>query len=247
MPAVLLLGGQAFSQGAGQQEPEPAKSPRTQEQSAPGDTAKTAPAGSLSGAVTWTPLTAQQKFLQGVRRATSPVAFGGKALKAGVRYWLDPDSEYGSGASGYANRLAVSVADGSTNSMLSNFVLPCLFSQDPRYFRKGTGTFKGRLGYSISRIFMTRTDAGGGAVNWSRIFGSLGSGAISNAYHPVEHRGAWLTFVNAGWAALTEAGLNVFREFWPDVRNGAQTVVPRPELKTSTANKRGKTPMDFQR
>ncbi len=218
IPAVLLFGWKAFAGQVGRPGSEPSQSRENQEQKSGIDTAKATSAGNLFDTDKWTPMTAQQKFRLGVRRTVSPVALARAAFKAGVYQSLDPDSEYGSGTPGYAKRVAVSLADGSTNRMLSTFVLPCLFSQDPRYFRRGRGTFKDRLGYSITRTFKTRTDAGGAAVNWSKILGSLGSGAISNAYYPVEDRGAALTFANAGWSILAEAGLNVFREFWPDIQ-----------------------------
>ncbi len=163
------------------------------------------------------PMVSRQKFRLGIRRTLAPVTLAGTAFKAGVYQWLDPDSEYGSGAPGYANRVAVSLADGASSKMFSTFVFPSLLHQDPRYFRKGAGSLWSRVGYSLSRVARTRTDAGGATVNWSRILGSMGSGALSNSYYPVEDRGLVLTFVNAGWTTLTEAGVNLYREFWPDI------------------------------
>ncbi len=173
---------------------------------------------SVAVANNWAPMTNVQKLRLGLSRTLDPIAFGGTALKAGVYHWLDPDSEYGKGVPGYAKRVGISFTDGATSKMLCTFVFPALLHQDPRYFPKETGSFKSRLGYSLSRVVRTRKDAGGQAVNWSRIMGSLASGALSNTYYPVDDRGAALTFANAGWSTLAEAGVNIFREFWPDIR-----------------------------
>ena len=210
----FLIIGQTLALEAGHSEQEsPTTAPKQQD--------RTLVASPVAVANTWTPLTNVQKLRLGVGRTLDPFAFGGTALKAGVYQWLDPDSEYGKGVPGYAKRVAISFTDGATSKMLSTFVFPALLHQDPRYFPKGAGSFGGRLGYSLSRVVRTRNDAGGRAFNWSRILGSLGSGALSNAYYPVEDRGAALTFANAGWSTLAEAGTNIFREFWPDIRKWA--------------------------
>ena len=166
----------------------------------------------------WAPMTTRRKLWLGVRKTTNPASFAGIAFKAGMYQRLDPDSEYGRGTPGYAKRVAVSFADGASSKMLGTFVFPSLLHQDPRYFRMGAGPIDGRVRYSISRVFRTRTDAGESAFNWSRVLASLGSGALSNTYYPVEDRGAALTFANAGWLTLSEAATNLFREFWPDIK-----------------------------
>ncbi len=210
--ARFLSAGHALAFDTGHGEQDPQTPPKQEERD------RTLVDSPVAAANTWTPMTDGQKLRLGVVRTLDPIAFGGTALKAGVYQWLDPDSEYGKGVPGYAKRVAISFTDGATSKMLSTFVFPALLHQDPRYFPRGTGSFGGRLGYALSRVVRTRNDAGGRAFNWSRILGSLGSGALSNTYYPVEDRGAALTFANAGWSTLSEAGVNIFREFWPNVR-----------------------------
>jgi hypothetical protein len=62
-------------------------------------------------------------------------------------------------------------------------IFPTLLHQDPRYFRRHEGTGRSRLGYAISRLFITRTDSGRNQFNYSEIVGSATSLAISNAYY----------------------------------------------------------------
>jgi len=216
--AHLLLAGRTFARPAVLPEQESGKFPRKQGQTKPGRTPGVSSDLNAPDTTNWVPMTKLQKLRLGALRTVNPVALGGSALKAGIFQLTEHDSEFGEGASGYGKRVGFSIADSATNKMLRTFVLPTLLHQDPRYFPKGSGSFGSRLGYSLTRVFRTRTDAGGHAFNWSRILGSLGSGALSNTYYPVVDRGAALTFANAGWSTLTEAGVNVFKEFWPDIR-----------------------------
>lgn len=75
------------------------------------------------------------------------------------------------------------------------------------------------MGYSVSRIFITRTDSGGEQFNYSEIFGSAISAGISTySYHPYADR----TLPNTASVWATQVGYDtitiVVKEFWPDIR-----------------------------
>jgi len=89
--------------------------------------------------------------------------------------------------------------------------------EDPRFFRRGQGNFGSRLGYSLSRLFVTRTDSGRNTFNWSRLLGSAASSSLSNAYYPESQRGKTTTLFSFGLSYLSEAGANVVKEFSPDI------------------------------
>lgn len=94
--------------------------------------------------------------------------------------------------------------------------MPSLFHQDPRFYRLGQGPVKHRMGYAISRIFVTRTDSGSEQFNYSEILGS--ALAATYGYHPAENHTA--LHLASGWG--TQVGFYTFtivmREFWPDIR-----------------------------
>ena len=96
-------------------------------------------------------------------------------------------------------------------------IFPTLLHQDPRYFRRREGNWRSRLGYAMSRLFITRTDSGRHQFNYSEILGSATSLAISNAYYPDGR-----TFGNnMGRYALQlgfDAASNALKEFWPDLK-----------------------------
>lgn len=68
---------------------------------------------------------------------------------------------------GFGTRFGGAYADQAIGNMLGEAVFPSLLHADPRYFRKGGGSFFGRAGYALSRIVATRADSGRTTFNFS--------------------------------------------------------------------------------
>jgi hypothetical protein len=81
------------------------------------------------------------------------------------------------------------------------------------------GTKRARIAYALSRVVLTRNDAGGTELNKSLVLGTVVSSAISSAYYsPVGgSTGAGVIFANAGISLASVAGFNLFKEYWPNV------------------------------
>ena len=67
---------------------------------------------------------------------------------------------YGQGVKGFAHRYGISYVDQVVGNYFPEAIAPTLFHMDPRYFRKGTGSIKSRLLYSVDRIFVSKSDKG---------------------------------------------------------------------------------------
>jgi hypothetical protein len=136
---------------------------------------------------------------------------------AGYNQVTDSFPAYGEGFKGYGKYLGASYADTFDGTMLGNALFPAILKQDPRYFRKGTGTFSGRLLYAISTTFWCKNDNGSRGPNYSNLLGNLAAGGISNLYYPAADRGVSLTF-ERGFVVTAEGAIGgVFEEFWPDI------------------------------
>jgi hypothetical protein len=160
------------------------------------------------------PLTGQQKFKLSWKSVTDPTRFVGAAVVAGIQQARNDFSGFGRGPDGYARRYAAFYGTAFTATMVSNALLPTLFKQDPRYFYKGTGSTASRVGYALSRAFVRKADNGRWQPDYSRILGSLASGALSNLYYPAEdRRSARLTFENTTIGIGGAAAGNLFQEF----------------------------------
>ena len=136
---------------------------------------------------------------------------------AGLAQWTGEQPSFGQGLKGYAHRLVTNYADQATGNMLTEGVFPVLLHEDPRYFRRGTGTIVSRAGYALSRVLVTHKDSGGRRFNYSEWLGNASAVAISNAYYrdsrtASENANKLLTMVG------TDAVSQVLKEFWPDIR-----------------------------
>ena len=163
------------------------------------------------------PLTPGKKFELAAKSALDPFTFAVAGLDAALNQAENEFPEYGQGAVGYGKRLGASYADSFDGTMLGNAVFPILLRQDPRYFRKGTGTFGGRLWYAIGSTFRCKNDSGKWAPNYSNVLGNLAAGGIANVYYPPSERGTELTFQRAATVTSEGAIGAIFIEFWPDI------------------------------
>src|SRR5579871_1857031 len=175
------------------------------------------PAFNVATFDTDTPLTPGQKFHIVWRSTIDPFSLIVPAVKTGIYSGAGLNSGFGGGAEGFFEKYGAALADGASGRFFRGYVYPVLLHEDPRYFRMGEGAKKSRAGYSLSSVFVTRTDAGSSRFNWSKLLGSLNSAALSNAYYPDSNRGVGFTFSGVAFSYLGEAGLNTVKEFWPDI------------------------------
>ena len=160
------------------------------------------------------PLNSRQKFKLAWKSVSDPTRFAGVAMTAGIQHARNDFPGFGRGLEGYGKRYAALYATLFTGSMISTAVLPSLFRQDPRYFYKGTGTRRSRAAYALSRAVVRKGDSGRWQPDYSRILGSLTSGALSNFYHPSENRrSARLTFQNTALGIGGAMAGNLLQEF----------------------------------
>jgi hypothetical protein len=159
------------------------------------------------------PLDTKQKYELAWKSTLDPVTFVVAGAIAGAQQATNAFSGYGQGAQGYAKRYGATYADIITGTFLGSAVFPSIMKQDPRYFYKGTGSFKSRFYYAIANAVICKGDNMHWQLCYSSLLGSLAAGGISNAYYPASDRGAALTFENFGIGIGATAGVNLLQEF----------------------------------
>ena len=179
------------------------------------------------------PLSAGQKFQLAFRGAIDPFQFAVAGIDAGFSQARNGFAGYSQGMSGYGMRFGASYADSFDNAMIGNALLPALLHEDPRYFRRGTGSFTSRFFYALSTSVRCRNDKGKWVPDYSDILGELASGGLSNLYYPRADRGVGLTFQRAMTQVAEGAVGAVFFEFWPDIarKNPFRKPTPSETLK----------------
>ena len=98
--------------------------------------------------------------------------------------------------------------------------MPSLLHTDPRYFVLLRGGAGYRIKYAISRIVITRTDAGGRTANWPGMIGPLLAESLATSYLPANEQTTTRTFKRYGVRIGFTAASNVVKEYWPTIFRG---------------------------
>jgi hypothetical protein len=138
-------------------------------------------------------------------------------LFAGEGQLTNANKSFGQGAAGYGRYFGTSYADFVIGDYMTEGVFPTLLHQDPRYFRRGTGSGWSRLGYAVGQIFWTHADSGRSQFNYSEIIGNSTAVAISNAYYS-DNRTAADAVSKLGMQLGVDMAANVLKEFWPELQ-----------------------------
>jgi hypothetical protein len=164
----------------------------------------------------YVPISAKDKFKIASEDAFDPGAIVLAAGAAGAAQFFNSNRPFGQEASGYSRYFGAAYTNHVIGDFLTEGVYPSLLHEDPRYFRKGSGSTGSRVRYAMSRVFRTQTDAGGTTFNYSRMFGASSTVAISSLYY-ANHRDAAASAVGFGAQLGGAMAGNILKEFWPDL------------------------------
>jgi hypothetical protein len=114
-----------------------------------------------------------------------------------------------------------------SGAFLGKYLYPPSLKQDARYYASASDSFMGRASYAASRIFVTRDDSGKTKLNTSYFLGILTSVASATAHRPYWARSTSETFNNFGSTIGGDAGMNVFHEFGPGIRQMVKGFTPK--------------------
>jgi hypothetical protein len=136
---------------------------------------------------------------------------------AGLKQLSNKPSEWGGGMEGYGYRYGDVFAQHVVRGTIQAGVAAALH-EDNRYFVSHQTGFFHRAGYALKSTIMARHDNGEQYLSVSRFSGAAGSAFISRIWQPRSLNTPGDGAVNFGTAIGVDAGFNVLREFWPDVK-----------------------------
>jgi len=163
------------------------------------------------------PLTSKEKYSLAFHQMFDFSAHLGNLLQSTVSQATDGQPHYGEGWGSFAERFAASEGDQMSSCFFIYGVLPSVLHDDPRYFRRGTGSVGSRLWYAASRTVITRKDSGGPTFNVPQTLGQLIQQGISTSYYPERDRTVGSVFGQWGIDLVYNSGYNMLREFMPDL------------------------------
>jgi hypothetical protein len=178
------------------------------------------------------PLTSREKFKIASEDAFDRGTVGLAALFGGEGQLTNSNRSFGQGAAGFGRYFGASYGDFVIGDYMTEAVFPTLLHQDPRYFRRGTGSRWSRLGYAMGQIFWTHRDSGGTQFNYSEVLGNSTAVAISTSYY-ANKRTASDAVSGLGTQLGVDMAANVLKEFWPDL----QRMFSRKHRQDSTADR----------
>jgi hypothetical protein len=135
--------------------------------------------------------------------------------------WSNNTPEFHKGMPGFARYYWHTVADQSIENYFVEFIVPTINHEDSRYYamgKRGGGLVK-RTEYSLSRVFVTRSDQGKPMFNYGEIVGAAGAVTVSTFYYPSPERTAANGARNYGLDISYDALTFMFHEFYPDISN----------------------------
>ena len=136
---------------------------------------------------------------------------------AGIALAGKSQPSFGQGAEGYGKYYWHLFVDGTIENYMTEAIVPAATREDPRYYTLGKGGFIKRGGYAVSRLFITRTNAGNRTFNFSEVVGAGAAAGIGNVYYPAQYNPWVKTYQRWGTQVGLDGVFNVLKEFWPDI------------------------------
>ena len=167
------------------------------------------------GLQNYKPLAPKEKFRIAAQDTFDRGTFALGAVSAAFSMNSKSEPSFGQGVEGYAHYWVTAYADYAIGNYMTEAIYPTLLHQDPRYFRRGSGSAMSRLGSAVGQIFWTHTDSGGRQFNYSEIAGNSTAVAISMAYYPGS-RTASDALSQLGAQVGVDMAANIVKEFWPN-------------------------------
>jgi hypothetical protein len=163
--------------------------------------------------------TAMSSGRQIERKATSKAAIAGSAVGAAIQQAENSPHEWGQGWAGFGKRFAPGFGENAVKSAIK-LTVGTVRHEDLIYRPSGKAGFKHRLEYALLSTVITRkTTTGKKTFASGEVSGAVGAGFISRLWQPVPLRTVSSGIGSAGVMLGVDAGFNVVREFWPEIRH----------------------------
>ena len=116
--------------------------------------------------------------------------------------------------------------DAERLSAIGHELMPALPMQHFQYSPSDSPDMLGRATHAISRVLLARDAQGRAQANSAYLFGAMVTSVMATAYEPYMHHDAGEIFGNFGSTIGGEAGMNLFHEFWPQLKQRLAMRVP---------------------
>lgn len=165
------------------------------------------------------PQSVREKFVTTTQDSFDYTSIVLPAVLAAYSEGVNSTPEFGKGGVGYGRYLWHNVVDQTSENYWVEFIVPAITHEDTRYYTLGRGSFLKRTGYSLSRVVVTRNDAGTNTFNAGEVVGAGIASGISVFYYPSKERSFGSVGSKWGQNIGVDAATFVFKEYWPDINH----------------------------
>lgn len=170
----------------------------------------------VSAGVLPPPPTAKEAFMDATDNAFDYSDFVFVGLTSLIAEGDNAHPVFGKGVPGYWSYYWRGFIDKADGDYWVDFILPTAFHEDERYYARGRGGVLKRAVYAASQVVITPDYNGHKTINGAELLGRGVAQAISVSYYPSQYATVSDVASKYGYALLRDAGMNVFRELWPD-------------------------------
>lgn len=186
----------------------------------PGSTTPPTSSGATSGPSSpeWHSLSVKEKLRYDVRHLfdVQNVAFAG--IGAGFDQLRERPGQWGDGVGPFGERFASHLGQYVVQRSIM-FPVQAIDGEDTRFFRSTSTSYKGRLRDAVLQTVWRHDDSGGMMPAYSEFLGDYGAAAVSRMWWPRQYHTGSAIFIAGSNTILVDAGINVLREFWPDLKH----------------------------
>ena len=138
---------------------------------------------------------------------------------AGIQQLRNSPHEWGNGIQGFSKRVGSAIGQHVIKNSIQ-YPVAAIRHEELGYRPSGKKGFGPRLGYALTSTVIThKTTTGKRTVAAGRISGAMGTGFISRVWQPARLHTFSSGAASGGIMLGADAGPNVVREFWPEIRH----------------------------
>lgn len=161
----------------------------------------------------------------------NPLSFVRVGFSAGLDQWNDKPADWEQGGSGYGKRFA-NILGQYTIQRTVTFGLASALGEDNRYFVSGKKGIWRRTWYALSSSVLARHRDGHRTISISQIGGVAAGAFLARPWLPPDQNTAADGAVSFGISMASNTGVNVFKEFLPDILG---VFIKKPKSKSRQA------------
>ncbi len=165
----------------------------------------------------WPALTVKEKLKYDWTHILEPEHLVLAGFGAGFDQLRDHPGQWGEGWGPFAERYASHVGQYVIQHAIM-FPVQAIDHEDTRYFPSTRPSVKGRVGDALLHTVWRHSDSGEMMPAYSEFLGDYGGAAVSRLWWPKQYHNASSILVAGSDSVLINAGINVFREFKPDIK-----------------------------